>query len=454
MLSFILKKNQTEIGCSMGNLVSTSLPLILSILSIVLMHVIDRVMLAHYSSTAMNAAGLAHQAYDIFVLPLLSFASISEVFVGQFNGSKQLKNTAFPVIQISIFLIACWIVIAPISLHFSHKFIAASLFEDGYPYFMISILTIPFNIVFSSTSAFFVGTRRPYVILYSVVIANILNFFLDWIFIFGYKNIIPAMGTKGAALASLISTACSVLIMVFFFFSNYNAKVYGSRTFSLSTDILKKNIILGAPYAISELIEMSIWVYVLNLLALVSIDAVTIQNVCVTLWIFSCFITDGFQKGIVALASNCIGANKIHLIKKLINSMVKLTILFCILLFIPLVIFPEKLLSIVFNIRDASIMHDFKIALFLLWIVLTLLMLSSSCFAGILSSGGDTIFVTYVKLFVICFVIAIPVFYIYQVGGLDALTTWKLSCLQQAIHCVFFYLRYKSGKWNHNLIAK
>ncbi|MDR0633341.1 MAG: hypothetical protein LBF84_04375 [Holosporales bacterium] len=447
------ERAKQELDCGVASLLLTALPVIASIFSSVFMQLVDRVMLAHFSSTAMNAAGFASQAVDVFLLPLLSFAGVSEVFVGQFNGARQFKNAALPVVQISVFLLICWLAIVPFALHNADKMIAQDLFTDGYPYFVISVFMMPFQITFASIASFFVGTRRPNSILYSVILSNLINFLLDFLLIFGITGVIEPLGTTGAALASLISSVVSAVILLGLFFSPSNANLYGSRNFSVSMRILKKNIALGAPYAVSELIEMTVWVWILHLLIRVSIDAVTIHNVCIAIWIFFCFVIDGLQKGVTALSSNCIGANKENLIKKLIGSMAKITIVCFVLSAIPLVIFSEQLLYYVFKITNSDILPMFKTAIALLWCILSLSVFSTSGLAGILSSGGDTLFVTSVRLCTIALCIAVPCFFASRTGAMDALTTWKLCCIQQGIHAVCFYLRYKSGRWKKDILS-
>jgi MATE family multidrug resistance protein len=428
-----------------------SLPIIFSILSGTLMYMVDRVMLAHYSFNAMNGAAFAHQAIEIFMLPLLSFATISEVFVGQLNGSNQFKKSSDPIIQIAVFLILIWCLIYPIAMHCRHFFLPESIWKDGNPYFRVGMVIIPFQIIFSSIAAFFVGTRRPKMILYSVLVSNVVNVLLDIVLVFGIGPI-PAMGAQGAALASVIAIIIASGILGLCFVSTYNAENYDTRHLNVDFGILKKNITIGAPYALSEFIEMSICVTVLIFLEKISMDAVSIQNVGVTIWIFFTFMSEGFQKGVIALASNCIGAGKNFLIKRLIRSMLIVTCFFGVCSFIPLVLLSEPLLYYAFKISEPLLLPDFKLMLLLLWITYLILLPAQSCLGGILSSGGDTKFVTGVKISstILCF--AAPLCWCYFHSQLTALTSWWLGIFQQIFNGTFFYCRYRKGQWTHNLM--
>jgi MATE family multidrug resistance protein len=415
------------------------------------MFVLDRIFLAHYSFDAMNGATFAHQVTDIIVLPLLSFAAISEVFVGQFNGAQQFKKASDPIMQIAVFLLLVWLLICPLALYIRKFFIPECVWSEGNPYYCISMAMIPFQILQSSISAFFIGTRRPKIILFGTLTANVLNFLMDYLFIFGVGPFAP-MGAKGAALASLIATVTSVIILATLFFNSYNSQNYDSRHMSVDFVILKRNILIGAPYALSEFVEMVVWMVLLLFLKEISMDAVILQSVGCTLWVFFAFISEGFQKGVMALASNCLGAGKDILIRRLVRSMLWITCVFAIFSAIPLLMYPELVVRLAFKITEAPLVADFKVLLALLWASYIILLLSHSCLGGILSSGGDTKFVTYVKMSSVLTCLIIPVCIFYSMKELTALTSWWLVIFQYIFNGAFFYTRFKKGAWKNVII--
>jgi MATE family multidrug resistance protein len=430
-----------------------SLPVIFTLLSGTLMYNVDRILLAHYSLAAMNGATFVHQMIDVIVLPLLSITAISEVFVGQFNGAQKFYKTSAPIMQIAAAMIIGWAIVYPIALCFRSSFIPQSLLSEGDPYFCISLVMIPFQILNCAFSAFFVGTRRPNVTLSAVLMSNVLNFGLDFLLIFGAAPF-PAMGTKGAAIASLVATITSATILGMRFFSDHNAQNYNTRRMCVDWVILRKNLIIGAPYAVSELVEMLIWVAVLILLEKISMDAVTLQNVGVTFWVFFAFISEGCQKGVMSLASNCIGAGRDIFIRRLVRSMLWIIAFWAVISAIPMLVYPKQLLAFTFDITNVDKMTDYKILLFLIWLSYLFVLWASSCFGGILSSGGDTKFVTCVRIASILLWIAIPVGTYAYLGKLTALTSWWLGVLQQIFNGIFFYRRYRSGKWKHSLVRE
>src|SRR5437016_5655252 len=74
-------------------------PLMLTALSGSLMIFVDRLILSHYSTEAMNAVATIGTTCMIFIYGAIGISSIAEVFVGQYNGSKQKSKMGEPAWQ-------------------------------------------------------------------------------------------------------------------------------------------------------------------------------------------------------------------------------------------------------------------------------------------------------------------------------------------------------------------
>lgn len=416
------------------------------------MHITDRIMLAHYSLEALNGATIAIQFADIFYLPLLSLASISEVFVGQMNGRRQFERTHVPILQVILFLTLAWAVLFPFSWVFAPKLIPEAWHASGCPYFHVDMASLPIYIAFSTLTAFFVGTRRPNAILPAVLVSNVFNIGLDWLLIFGHGGL-PAMGALGAALATTIASAAAVIVLALFYISPYNAENYGTRCLTFDAPLLRQQLKVGAPYALSEFIEMMVWAALTALLARVSEADLTINNVALVMWIFFMFLTEGFQKGVIALASNCLGAGKEAFLPRLIRSMGLMALAFAGLSALPLLVFAKLLVTQGFAITDPSLLVPFRDIFLLLWLSMIGVILVHSCLEGILSAGGDTQFVMAIRMMSIA-AIALVIGLCWKMGRLSVYVSWWVTIGQQVFNGLCFYLRYRSGRWKHMLVAK
>ncbi len=90
---------------SLRELWSISLPLMVSALSVMTMVFVDRLMVAHYSTVALNAVVNASTFGWAFVFAWMVLASISEVFVAQYNGAgakEKIGESVWQMIWLSL----------------------------------------------------------------------------------------------------------------------------------------------------------------------------------------------------------------------------------------------------------------------------------------------------------------------------------------------------------------
>jgi putative MATE family efflux protein len=115
----------------------------------------------------------------------------------------------------------------------------------GIEYFQIFSISFLFMILLYTIGNCYRGmgdTRTPMIIMLQ---ANILNILLDPIFIFGWLGL-PALGVRGAALASLISQIYALGIYVsIIFYKGTHITIKGS--WRLDPGIIKKSLFIGIP---------------------------------------------------------------------------------------------------------------------------------------------------------------------------------------------------------------
>ena len=219
-----------------------SVPLILSFLSVSLMIFTDRFFLANYSIDAMNAVAAASTAGFILFTFTMNIASIAEVFVGKHNGAEEYEKAAEPVWQMIWFSFASIIIFWPTAIFATNLLIPENLQKFGSPYLKLMLLFGSVTPLISALHAFFAGIGKTKIILLTSIIGNLINIILDYFFIFGYKNIIPASGSIGAAIATITAQICQVIILFFIFFNKNNRKIFKTCKFKLKPKLFNSNI--------------------------------------------------------------------------------------------------------------------------------------------------------------------------------------------------------------------
>jgi MATE family multidrug resistance protein len=238
---------------SLKELFVISFPLMLSFLSNYLMLFFDRLILANYSLEAMNAASAAALFCMVFQYGAIGITSVAEVFVGQYNGSKRYNIVASPVWQMIWFSIMLFPIFFLVAKFTGSFFLPDYHFKDfGLPYFQWILYFNVFVAISTSLASFFIGIGKVKLITIVTIISNILNILLDLILIFGIKNFIPPLATKGAAIATGISQVFQVILLFFFFLNKKNNKKYKTHHLRFKPKLIIKCLKVGAPSAIGH----------------------------------------------------------------------------------------------------------------------------------------------------------------------------------------------------------
>jgi MATE family multidrug resistance protein len=433
---------------SVSELLSISIPLIITALSGNLLVVMDRLMLSYYSLDAMNAVSGVGIVFATVYFPGVAITAMTEVFVGQYNGADQYHKMASPVWQMIWFSIASVIIYIPLALMGEKFFLATAFIEEGLLYYQVFVYGCPLFLIQSSLSGFFIGLGRTRLITSVVLFGNGINIILNYIFIFGMGSI-PAMGTVGAAIASIIAEVIQVLILLFIFLNSYNHQRYQTRRLSFDIALLWKELKIGIPNAVGHTLEIAGWAFLTNFRAHFGMDYIIVMTITSTTYIFFTFFTDGIHKGVTAIVSNFIGAKQYDSINLLKKSAYKIQVTVAIFLFFPMVLFSETVIQ---SLVDLSTFSDAAIWGIKLGMLGNFLFMVIDGFfwiyAGMLTAGGDTkalMFINSTAVWIIC--ILPSVIWLTYFPSESYTVSLYMYPLYGAVLTLLLYFRVKSGKW-------
>ncbi|MBW8309911.1 MAG: MATE family efflux transporter [Candidatus Paracaedibacteraceae bacterium] len=431
---------------SLKNLLRISFPMMMTFMSGHGMLFVNRLLLADYSLEAMNGMATAGMIAAIFQFGVASVASIAEVFVGQNNGLKHYNKMGESVWQMIWFALATQILFVMIAYGFSDLLIPQALHEHGLIFFKIIMYFGCLQGVFTALSGFYVGQGKTLIVTVAAVIGNLVNLVLNYFLIFGWGEKIPPLGTIGSAIATVAASGVQSLILLIVFLKPSNRLTFGTRRYHLNFKLMKECLRIGTPAAIGHMLEIVAWSIIAHILAAVGNDFITIQNLCSSFFLLFSFFSEGLQKGMIAITSNLIGAQKIKEIGSLLRNGMAIHFAVMALLIIPLFIYPHSL-SALFSIpATSSLGQEFQLAMRLLWIFFLfdgLVWVTS----GILVSAGDTKFIMVVNAITAWLFAVLPVKLITSYTNLSAGKVWGIVTVYAFFNFCFFYQRYRSQKW-------
>ena len=361
---------------------------------------------------------------------------IAEVFM---NGIMLSFMFSLGLIMLSIWLVP---VLFSFSLNDSNNFLLSLNFM------YIRVWGLPFLMLSQLLCSFYISIGRSRMLIYGSVVATVFNIVFDYLFIFG-KFGFPAMGFKGAAIASVIAEVFYCITLAGIFFTNglhkeYPVFNYIRFNFSHSLQSLK----VAAPLIIQFLFSIGGW-----LIFFFFIEHLGEQSLAASNMLRSIFGIVGVGTWALAttcniMVSNIIGQGRKRDVIKVIIKISQLSFLYAAILSVLLLLFSYQFLSI-YSSDSALIL--FTIPSMRIIVVATLIMsISTVAFNGVVGTGN-----TLVNLSMEISCVGLYLVYCYYFIYL------KHSELYICWGCEFIYwtglligstLYLKSGKWKGKMI--
>jgi MATE family multidrug resistance protein len=433
---------------SLKELSSIAFPLMITAFSVMFMLFIDRMMLAHYSLEAHNAAVRASTLGWAFLFGAMSLAGIAEVFVAQFNGANQKLRLGEPVWQMIWLSLLSSLVFIPLSLWGAPLIFPKDPLERQY--FQWMMLLAPAFPFYGALAAFFIGQGKTFLTTILAVVANLINALLDYALIFGVEGYIPSFGIVGAAVATFGGTIFQALVLLAVFLNRENRLNHITGNFRLNLPLFKQCMRIGIPGSLFCFIEILGFAAFYWMMSIVDDESyLTITGICQSIMILFFFFGDGVMKAVITIAGNLIGAKRSELIAKVLMAGTKLHVVFLGAMLAFFFAAPNFLISFflpdIDNLSPAfvrSLQLCACMIIFYLFLEGIRLM-----FWGLLTAAGDTFFLLVAGTSSVWAFMVAPVYLLVVRGGGSVELAIAISLFYSLMTCFLYLSRFWVGKW-------
>ncbi len=232
----------------------------------IMLGVIDSVMVGRIGSASLAASSLVNGIFFLVLVIGIGLSMASAPLIAIAKGANK-SDECGSILNHSIIVNAGFaILISAITFALSFLIPLLNQPEDvvnqAVPYLMVlSGSVLPF-IIFQSYRQFLEGLSKPNAPMVIAILANFLNAFLNWIFIFG-KFGMPALGLTGAGIATTI-TRWVIALALMFYTLNYKAvKIYKPelKFNGLNFSLIKKLINIGLPSGFQYFLEVGAFTF-------------------------------------------------------------------------------------------------------------------------------------------------------------------------------------------------
>jgi multidrug resistance protein, MATE family len=228
-------------------------PLIISMGSFTLMQFCDRLFLAWYSATSIQAALPAGILSFTLISGFMALAGYANTFVAQYHGASNTRGCSAATAQGVMLSVLAWpvmLALTPVGqwmLRLSGH--APAVLREELTYFnilMIGSVSCPLG---SAIGSFFTGRGDTRTNMYATLAGNAVNMVLDYAMIFGRWGF-PEMGIAGAAWATVIAGFVGPAILFILYFAPRMESAYQTRTtFRFDAVLMARMIRFGLPSA-------------------------------------------------------------------------------------------------------------------------------------------------------------------------------------------------------------
>mgnify|MGYP002603523732 CR=1 FL=1 len=238
----------------------------------------------------------------------------------------------------------------------------------------------------------------------TVCIGAVLNIVLDPIFIFGLH-----MGVRGAALATIISQACSCIWVVSFLFGKKTFLKIQRKNMKLEARIILPSLALGLATFIMQASESIITVcFNSSLLKYGGDIAVGAMTILTSVMQFAMLPLQGLGQGAQPILSYNYGAKNVDRVRGTFRLLLKVSVGYAVILWLCVELFPQIFVSMFTS--DAALLAFGKTALRVYMAAMFMFGIQIACQMGFTSLGcaPESIIVAVMRKFVLL----IPLIYI------------------------------------------
>jgi len=301
-----------------GQILILGLPLLAGRLSHYFHQIADSMMMGHYrgGSTDLGALAIAGTFVWIVNTMLWPLGTGIQAIVSRKSGKdsspegNRLIGQVLDNGVIAALLVGCLAVLVSFTARPCLSLLIRNreLSELALQYIRILRFSLPLFGIQQVIMRFFSSLKWTRYSMISSLLSNLVNIFLNYLFIFG-KLGFPEMGIRGAALGTMLSYVAGFLYLLAVALKKEHRKTYGYFRFAGINPVQIRNIIrLSLPPAIQNMVAFAvIFLYeaMVENLSLVSLAATHV--------VFAAFrinktIVGGFSHGTSILAGHCLGA--------------------------------------------------------------------------------------------------------------------------------------------------
>lgn len=329
-------------------LLAISLPIIGGMMSQNILNLVDSAMVGQLGAPALAAVGLGGFINYMCVAFFLGFGAGVQAMVARRIGEGKISEAANPL-HAAIIIIFLAAIPATFLLHW----LAPYLFditnqdpmvkEQGVPYLQARFWGVTFLAIHFSFRGFWSGINMTAIYLKALLIAHSCNIAISYVLIFG-KLGFPAMGTQGAGLGTSISMLISMCY--YFFVAMRKTTRFGFFHAWPRKETVRQVVKTSLPSSLQQFFFAAGFTVMFWIIGQVGTEELAGGNIIINLMLVGILPALGIGIGGATLVGQALGKQQHDEAHQWGWDSAKLAAVFVLVLMLPVVLFPNQILSI------------------------------------------------------------------------------------------------------------
>lgn len=457
-LSALFSSSDMTVGNPMTCLLRFSIPLLIGNLAQQLYSTVDSIVVGQYvGDKALSAIGTTLPIINLLLVLFIAISTGTSIMVAQYFGAREKRLLSHSVGNAITLILLSSVIIMVIGIPLSSPLLELTntpveTFDMAHSYLVIILAGVFFSGLYNILSGVLRGLGNSVYPLFVLLIASVLNIFLDIWFVAGLE-----MGVGGAALATIISQAVSAVLCLFKLVRMKDTLVIDKSTLTPNRDLISQLMRLGLPAGITQVIFSMSMVFVQSLTNSMGYKVVTCTTAVMRIDGFAMMPNFTFGMAIATFVGQNIGANRLDRIEQGRKDVLKISLTTSLILVTLLLLFGGNLIRLFTSTEEIINLGVRQIRILAFGYVA---MAISQVFAGIMRGAGDTMPSMWISM-VTTVCVRVPVAYLwayftkspkYPAGSPDALFFSLL--ISWVTGAVLNYLWYRRGTWKEKSLIR
>ena len=425
---------------------------------------LDNIMVGQIGTEQMSGVAIVNQLMFVFNICIFGGVSGAGIFGTQFYGKGDYEGQKY-AFRFKMYASALLSGIALFLFGFCNTQLISLYLNDtgsvgditlalnyGKEYLAIMMIgLVPFALTQTYISSIR-ETGQTFVPMLAGIIAVVTNLVLDYALIFGVGDLIPSMGVRGAAIATVAARfiECGIVVIWTHVHKKQNPYIVGAyKSPLIPRHIFKEIFIKGTPLMLNEMLWASGMAVISQCYAVRGLEVVAAQNISST--ITNLFNIVYIQLGgcISIVVGQLLGAGKIDEAKDSDNKMIFFSVGCCAVVAAFMILAGRHFPSIYKT--EESIKALAKVFILISALVMPLCAFSH-CAYFTLRSGGKTV-ITFLFDSVYTWVLVIPFAYVLaNYTSISIQLVFFLVQFTEIIKVAIGFFMVRSGAWIQNIV--